>query len=94
VYPHDGVDALDVLGSRVGVVAVEVFVGADIDCFAAVDDLAEFGGEFGISCVSGGPEGVAAESGDRIIVQVSDTCGVLLVHEIRMPSRSSTGLSE
>ena len=45
MYAHDGVDTLNVLRSRVLVVAVEVFVGAGVDCRAPIDDLAKFGGE-------------------------------------------------
>lgn len=83
--PHERVDALDVLGARVGVSAVEVFVGGDVNRVPAIDDLAEFRREFGVGGVAAGPERVAAEGGDGVVVEVGDSCGVFLVHQVPGP---------
>jgi len=82
VHSHERVDALDVLGPRVRVGAVEVFVRGDVDCVSAVDDLAEFRREFGVGGVAAGPEGVAAEGGHGVVVEVGDSGGVFLVHQV------------
>lgn len=82
VHAHDGVDALDVLGAGVGVIAVEVLVRADVDGLAAVDDLAELGAQFGVGGVPAGPEGVAAEGWDGVVVQVGDPGRVLLMYKV------------
>jgi hypothetical protein len=70
VHAHERVATLDVLGAGVGVVAVEVGVRGAVDGVAAVDDLAEFGREFLVGGVAGGPEGVAADGGDGVVVEV------------------------
>ena len=67
---HKRVASLDVLGPGVRVVAVEVGVRGAVDSVAAVDDLAESWGEFLVGRVARGPEGVAADGGDRVVVQV------------------------
>ena len=64
------VASLDILGPGVRVVAVEVGVRGAVDSVAAVDDLAESWGEFLVGGVARGPEGVAADGGDRVVVQV------------------------
>ena len=68
VHADQRVAALDVLGACVGVVAVEVGVCGAVDGVAAVDDLAEFGREFLVGGVAGGPERVAADAGDGVVV--------------------------
>jgi hypothetical protein len=70
VHAHERVATLDVLGAGVGVVAVEVGVRGAVDGVAAVDDLAELGREFLVGGVAGGPEGVAADCGDGVVVEV------------------------
>ena len=70
VHADERVAALDVLGACVGVVAVEVGVRGAVDSVAAVDDLAEFGREFLVGGVAGGPEGVAADGWDGVVVEV------------------------
>ena len=86
MHAHQRVAALDVLGAGVGVVAVEVGVCGAVDGVAAVDDFAEFGGEFLVGGVARGPEGVAADGGDGVVVEVGYAgwlafvdAGVLLV---------------
>lgn len=64
------VATLDVLGPSVRVTAVEVGVRRAVDGVAAVDDLAEDRGEFVVGGVARGPEGVAADGGDCVVVQV------------------------
>ena len=78
--------ALDVLGACIGVVAVEVGVCGAVDGVAAVDDLAELGRELLVGGVAGGPERVAADGGDGVVVEVGYAgwlafvdAGVLLV---------------
>jgi hypothetical protein len=70
VGTDERVAALDVLGPGVRVVAVEVGVCRAVDCIPAVDDLAEFRGEFLVGRVARGPEGVAADGWDCVVVQV------------------------
>ena len=72
--------ALDVLGSSIGIIAVEVSVRRAEDGVAAVDDLAEFGRELLVSGVAGCPERVAADFGDGVVVEVSDACWLALVY--------------
>jgi hypothetical protein len=62
--------ALDVLGPCVGVLAVEVGVCGTVDGVAAVDDLAEFRRQLLVGGVARGPERVAADFGDGVVVQV------------------------
>jgi hypothetical protein len=80
VHAHERVAALDVLGAGVGVVAVEVGVRGAVDRVAAVDDFAEFGGEFFVGGVAGGPEGVAADGGDGVVVEVGYACWLVFVN--------------
>ena len=82
MHADNGVDALDVFGARIGVVAVEVGVGGDVDGFAAVDDFAEFGAEFGVCCVAAGPEGVPSKGRDGVVMQVRDACWMFLMYKI------------
>jgi len=79
VDAHERVAALDVLGPGVRVVAVEVRVRGAVDCVPAVDDPAEFRGEFLVGGVARGPEGVAADGWDCVIVQVGDAGWLALV---------------
>jgi hypothetical protein len=70
MYADERVAALDILGPGVRVVAVEVGVRGAVDSVAAVDDLAESWGEFLVGGVARGPEGVPADGGDCVVVQV------------------------
>jgi hypothetical protein len=70
VDADERVAALDVLGPGVRVVAVEVGVRRAVDCIPAVDDLAELGGQLLVGGVARGPEGVAADGWDCVVVQV------------------------
>lgn len=42
MHPNDWVDAFDVLRAGLGIVAVEVFVGAHVDGLSPINDLTEF----------------------------------------------------
>ena len=79
VHADERVAALDVLGACIGVVAVEVGVCGAVDCVAAVDDLAELGRELLVGGVAGGPERVAADAGDGVVVKVGDACWLVFV---------------
>lgn len=79
VHTDERVAALNVLGPCVGVVAVEVGVCRAVDGVAAVDDLAEFGREFLVGGVAGGPERVAADAGDGVVVEVGYACWLVFV---------------
>jgi hypothetical protein len=79
VHADQRVAALDVLGACVGVVAVEVGVRGAVDGVAAVDDLAELGREFLVGGVAGGPEGVAADGWDGVVVQVGYACWLVFM---------------
>ena len=61
-------------------------MGADVNCLSSIDDFSEFRAQFGVCSVAAGPESVTSDGGDSVIVQMCDTCGVLLVHEITVPS--------
>ena len=79
MHADERVAALDVLGACVGVVAVEVGVRGAVDSVAAVDDLAELGRQLLVRGVAGGPERVAADTGDCIVVEVGDACWLVFV---------------
>lgn len=72
VHADNRVAALDVLWAGVRVVAVQVGVRGAVDGVLAVDDFAEVGREFLVGGVAGGPEGVTADGGDCVVVQVGD----------------------
>ena len=80
VHADQRVAALDVLGACVGVVAVEVGVCGAVDGVAAVDDLAELGRKLLVGGVAGGPERVAADGGDGVVVEVGDACWLVFVN--------------
>lgn len=68
VNSYNGVNALNMLGPRVGVTAVQVFVGADINCFSSIDDLAELGTQLGVCCISTSPQSVSTDGRDGVVV--------------------------
>lgn len=79
VHADERVAALDVLGSGIGVVAVEVGVCGAVDGVAAVNDLAELGRQLLVGGVAGGPKRVAADAGDCVVVEVGDACWLVFV---------------
>jgi hypothetical protein len=70
MYSDERMASLDVLGPCVWVVAVEVGVRGAVDGVFAVNDLAEVRGQLLVGGVARGPEGVAADGGDCVVVQV------------------------
>lgn len=85
MHPHQWVLALDVLRARRRVLAVQVGVCRAVDGRLAVDELAEGRGELLVRAVAGRPEGVAADGGDRVIVQVRVARRLALVDEVGVP---------
>ena len=91
---NDWMNALDVLWTRVWIVAIEVLVSTNVNGLSSVDDLTELGAQLRIGSIAAGPESVASSGGNCVVVQVCNACGVLLMHEVAVPSRRSAGLSE
>lgn len=94
VDADDGVDALDMFRSGVGIVLVEVCVSGFEDGFPSVDDFAEARGEFLVGAVAACPERVAADGWDCVVVQVCYTGWLAFVDQIGVPAAGTAGLAE
>lgn len=71
-YSDHGVRSLNDLGPAHGVFAVEELVCRAVHTLASVDHLAECGRQLVVRCVAAGPERVAANLGNSIVVQVPE----------------------
>lgn len=67
-------DSFDVFRAGVWVISIEISMRGLVDSFATVDDLAESGRELLVCRVAAGPERVAADLGDGVVVEVCDAC--------------------
>lgn len=85
---------LHVLWARRRVVAVEIRVSGAVDGVFPVDQAAEAGREFLICGVARGLERVAADGQDGVVVEVRYAGGLVLVHEVGVPSGGAAGFAE
>ena len=67
---------------------------AAVDGRFPINDFPEFWGQFLVSAVAAGPEGVAANAGDAIVVQVRYSGGLGFVHEVGVPAGCASGTAE
>lgn len=65
-----------------------------VDSVLPIDELAEIGRQFLVSGVAGGPEGVTADGGDGVVVQVGYAGWLALVHEVSVPAGGAAGFAE
>lgn len=84
MHTDNGMNALDVLGASIRIITIEICVCAHINGLAAIDDPAEFRAQFRVRSVSACPESIAPNRWDRVVVEVSDACGVQFVDKITM----------
>lgn len=85
VHANQRVRSLNMLRSSLRVVPVQVGVRRSVDSVLAINDLAEVGGQLLIRRVSTGPERVTTNGRDRVVVQVSNTGRLALMHQVSVP---------
>jgi hypothetical protein len=91
---NNGMNALNVLWSLLGVVTVQVGMGRAVNSLPAIDDLAKLWGELLICSVARCPEGISTDRWYSIIVEMCDTRWLLLMNEICVPTGCTAWLAE
>lgn len=94
MHAHDGMDTLNMLGTGIGIIAVEVRVRGFEVCLLAINDLAEAWTEFLISSITGSPQSISADRWHDIVVEMCDARRLTLMNQIGVPTRSTARVSE
>jgi len=94
VHTNDRVNTLDVLGTGIRIVAVEVGMRRLEVCLLAIDDLAEAWTELLVGSIARCPQGVSTDRWYNVVVEMCDSCGLALVNQISVPARSTARVSE